>query len=73
MLFRSKFAYLTLPNPLRENVIAILDEMPSEFKLENYIDYETQFQKSFLEPIKSITEVINWKIEKTSTLEDFFS
>ena len=66
MLFRS-------PNPLRENVIAILDEMPSEFKLENYIDYETQFQKSFLEPIKSITEVINWKIEKTSTLEDFFS
>jgi DNA polymerase elongation subunit (family B) len=68
-----KFAYLTLPNPLRENVIAILDEMPSEFKLENYIDYETQFQKSFLEPIKSITEVINWKIEKTSTLEDFFS
>ena len=67
-----KFAYLTLPNPLRENVIAILDEMPSEFKLENYIDYETQFQKSFLEPIKSITEVINWKIEKTSTLEDFF-
>ena len=60
-----KFAYLTLPNPLRENVIAILDEMPSEFKLENYIDYETQFQKSFLEPIKSITEVINWKIEIT--------
>jgi DNA polymerase elongation subunit (family B) len=67
-----KFAYLTLPNPLRENVIAILDELPVEFNLERYLDYETQFQKSFLEPIKSITEVINWKIEKTSTLEDFF-
>lgn len=67
-----KFAYLTLPNPIRENVISVLDGLPTEFELDRFVDRETQFQKSFVEPIKSIAETINWSVEKTNSLEAFF-
>jgi hypothetical protein len=45
-----RFSYLTLPNPARENVIASMDEMPKEFGLDEYIDREMQFSKSFEDP-----------------------
>ena len=38
-----------------------------------YIDRGMQFDKAFLEPIKTITGAIGWEIEKRATLEDFFS
>ena len=65
MLFRS-------PNPLRENVITILDSLPTEFNLDHCINKELQFQKAFVDPIQSIVEVIDWSLEKTNTLESFF-
>jgi len=68
-----RFAYLKLPNPLMEHVISVPDDLPEELDFTKYIDYETQFNKSFLEPIKSILDVIGWDVEKRSTLEDFFS
>ena len=49
-----------------------IDDLPKEFGLEKYIDREMQFKKSFLEPLKSITDVIDWDLEERSTLEDFF-
>jgi len=67
-----RFAYLKLPNPLMEHVISVPDDLPEELDFTKYIDYETQFNKSFLEPIKSILDVIGWDVEKRSTLEDFF-
>ncbi len=67
-----KFAYLKTPNPIGDHVIAILDELPTELDLHRYVDYETQFQKSFLEPIRSLLEVVGWQVEKINTLEDFF-
>jgi DNA polymerase elongation subunit (family B) len=67
-----KFAYLKEPNPIGDTVIATPDELPVEFNLDKYIDRELQFSKSFLEPLRSITEVIDWEVEKISTLEDFF-
>jgi DNA polymerase elongation subunit (family B) len=67
-----KFAYLKEPNPIGDTVIATPDELPKEFKLDKYIDRETQFNKSFVEPLRSITEVIDWEVEHRSTLEDFF-
>ena len=67
-----RFAYLIVPNPIHETVIATPDELPVEFDLDKYIDREMQFKKSFLEPIKSITEVIGWEVEQRSTLESFF-
>jgi hypothetical protein len=47
--------------------------LPTELKLDKYIDRDLQFDKAFLEPIKSITNIIGWDIEKRSTLEDFFT
>jgi DNA polymerase elongation subunit (family B) len=67
-----KFAYLKLPNPIGDTVIATPDELPKEFKLDKYIDREMQFSKSFVEPLRSITEVIDWEVEQRATLEDFF-
>lgn len=67
-----KFAYLKMPNPIQDTVIATPDELPKEFGLDKYIDREMQFNKSFLEPLKSITEVIDWEVEERSTLESFF-
>ena len=67
-----KFAYLKQPNPIGDTVIATPDELPKEFKLDKYIDREMQFGKSFVEPLRSITEVIGWDVEKRATLEDFF-
>ena len=69
-----KFAYLKMPNPVKDTVIAIPDEIPKELLyIDKYIDREMQFNKSFLEPLKSVTEVIGWETEQKSTLEDFFS
>jgi DNA polymerase elongation subunit (family B) len=68
-----KFAYLKMPNPLHENVIASPDVLPEEFELDKYIDRETQFNKTFFEPLRSITDVIEWNLENYATLEDFFS
>jgi len=68
-----KFCYLKLPNPIRENVISYIQEFPKEFGLDKYIDYDLQFSKAFLEPMKVILDAINWKVEKTVNLESFFS
>jgi DNA polymerase elongation subunit (family B) len=68
-----RFAYLKVPNPVNDTVIATPDELPDEFGLDKYIDRELQFDKSFLEPLRSITSVIGWTAEHISTLEDFFS
>ena len=67
-----RFAYLKVPNPINDTVIATPDELPDEFGLDKYIDRELQFDKSFLEPIRSITKIIGWDAEKIANLEDFF-
>jgi len=67
-----KFVYLRTPNPYHENVIAFITELPKEFNLESFIDYDTQFDKTFVEPLKTIIEPLNWKAEEVSSLEDFF-
>ena len=67
-----KFVYLRTPNPYHENVIAFISELPKEFNLEQYIDYDTQFDKTFVEPLKTIIEPLNWQAEEVSSLEDFF-
>ena len=67
-----KFVYLKKPNPIGENVIAYLQTLPKEFNLQKYIDYNLQFEKSFLEPLKNVVETIGWMVEKKGTLESFF-
>ena len=68
-----KYAYLKDPNPAGDRVISILNTLPSEFELEKYIDYDTQFSKSFIEPLKGVLDVIGWETERKSSLEGFFS
>jgi len=67
-----KFTYVKQPNPLKDNVISFPTRIPKEFDLQKYIDYDIQFQKGFIEPIKFILECIGWEIEKTNSLENFF-
>ena len=67
-----KFLYLKLPNRVKENVIAFNGTLPEEFKVKEQIDYDMQFDKGYLEPIKSILQTIGWDTEKRATLEDFF-
>lgn len=64
-----KFAYLKTPNPVRANVIACTDKLPTELGLDKYIDHGLQFDKSFIEPIKTIINTIGWEIEKKATLD----
>jgi DNA polymerase elongation subunit (family B) len=68
-----KYAYCITPNPLHASVIACPSELPKELGMDMYIDRNTQFNKAFLEPIKNITGVIGWEIERRATLEDFFN
>ena len=67
-----KFCYLKEPNPIRQNVLSVLSSLPKEFGVSDYIDYDTQFNKAFLEPLSVILGVIGWSSEKRATLEDFF-
>lgn len=67
-----KFIYMKEPNTIKSNIIAFPTSLPVDFDLEKYVDYETQFVKAFLEPIKIITDSIGWKTENTSSLESFF-
>ena len=54
-----------------ENVISFSNVLPKEFQLEDYIDYELQFEKTFLKPLKPIIEQIGWKLEKSCNVLDF--
>jgi DNA polymerase elongation subunit (family B) len=68
-----KFLFLKKPNIIRENVISFIQQFPTELGLDKYIDYELQFEKAFLDPLKTILNIIGWKEEKTVNLESFFS
>jgi DNA polymerase elongation subunit (family B) len=67
-----KFIFLKKPNTIQENVISFIQDFPKELGLDKYIDYELQFEKSFVEPLKSILDSIGWSVEKTVNLESFF-
>ena len=67
-----KFIFLKKPNTIYENVISFIQDFPKELDLDKYVDYELQFEKSFLDPLKTILDVVGWNVEKTSSLESFF-
>lgn len=64
-----KFVALKMPNTIHENVIAFTNKIPDEFKLTQYVDYKTQFEKAFLGPLEGILDAIGWDAEEKVTLE----
>jgi DNA polymerase elongation subunit (family B) len=67
-----KYTYLKMPNPLRSPIISYPSRIPKEFGLDQYIDYNLMFDKSFIDPIKVILDCVGWSTEKRNTLDSFF-
>jgi DNA polymerase elongation subunit (family B) len=68
-----KFVYVRKPNPFQEDVIAFPQELPKEFNLHSYVDYDLQFEKVFLDAMQTVIEPLGWKTIHQSSIEDFFS
>ena len=67
-----RFVYVKKPNPFQEDVIAFSQELPPEFALHSYIDYDKQFEKVFLDALQIIITSLGWNTSEQSSLEDFF-
>lgn len=63
-----KYAYLREPNPFQSNVLAAPDGCPAEWEIERWIDYRTQWQKAFLEPLQAIVQCVGWNVEAQMSL-----
>ena len=72
-----KFVYLKNPNPFQTNVFTFLTECPTELDVQKYVDYEKQFEKSFVDPLLFITNSIDWYIDDSygtqTNLLNFFN
>ena len=71
---KGKYVHLR-KNLWNANVITFISKLPKEFDMHGYIDYEMQFQKSFMEPLRFILGAIKWNIDASdsNTIEDFFA
>lgn len=67
-----KVCYMQMPNPANSSVMAAPVELPKEFELDSFIDYNTQWDKSFMQPLKTMLDVIGWKPEPIPSLDDLF-
>jgi DNA polymerase elongation subunit (family B) len=68
-----KFIYLKEPNTIQSDIISFSNIIPDEFDIKKFIDYDTQYEKSFVEPLKIVLDSIGWKTEHVSSLEAFFT
>jgi DNA polymerase elongation subunit (family B) len=69
---KMKFIYLKEPNYLKDSVIGFVTILPEEFELHNFIDFSTQFDKTFMEPLNLVLSVVGWRDHAPKTLDMFF-
>jgi DNA polymerase elongation subunit (family B) len=69
---KMKFFYLKEPNPLGVNAMAFLTKFPVEFNMAEFIDWDTQWEKSFIEPLKLILNAIKWDTQRRANLDALF-
>jgi DNA polymerase elongation subunit (family B) len=67
-----KFLYLVEPNPISENCIAFIGQLPDELGLTKFVDYNTMFEKSFIEPLNAIIEGMGWSAKPQASLASLF-
>ena len=72
-----KFINLKQPNIYQCSSISFMTKLPKELDLHKSVDYDVQFEKSFVEPLNFILQKINWLVDKSygtqGSLEDFFN
>ena len=70
-----KFLHMKLPNIYQSSSISFITKLPKEISFA--VDYDLQFEKSFVEPLNYIIEKIKWNVDRSygtqGTLEDFFA
>ena len=71
-----KFLNMRTPNRMQSNVISFMTKLPKELDIHSHLDYDTQFEKAFIEPLTFIMNQIGWNIDRSygtqMTLEEFF-
>lgn len=67
-----RYMYLKEPNPLQTDIISFVDGIPTELGVGQYLDYETQFDKVFLDPLNIVIHAVGWKLEEEGSLESLF-
>ena len=72
-----KFINLKQPNLYQCSAFSFITSLPKELDMHKMIDYETQFEKSFVEPLNVIVSKINWLVDRSygtqGSLEEFFN
>jgi DNA polymerase elongation subunit (family B) len=65
-----KYIYLKDENPLKSHVTGFPSYVPDELlgQIKDFVDYELQFEKTFLTPIANFLQVIGWTPEFEITL-----
>jgi hypothetical protein len=62
------------PNIYQSSAFSFITKLPRELDIMGKIDYDTQYEKSFLEPLRVITDTMKWilKNDEVGSLESFF-
>ena len=72
-----KFVALKEPNEYQSSAFSFMTSFPKELDIYDLVDYDTQFEKSFIDPLNVIVSTIGWVVDKSygtqGSLEDFFS
>ena len=72
-----KFLNMKQPNVYQCSAISFITTLPKELDFHKMVDYDVQFEKSFIEPLNVIVSKINWMVDRSygtqGSLEEFFT